>query len=250
VKPNRRDLILSELAKRQTVGVAELAALLGVSEATVRRDLGRLEADGLLRRIHGGACLLEEHDELPYAYKVTAFLPEKKRIGAVAASLVQDGQVIGCSGGTTVSQFVRALMHRSVTVVTNAVTVAMELARSNHAQVIVTGGLLRGRSYELVGTLTERALQDFNLDVAVIGVDGLSVAGGLTTFNQAEAYANRALISRAREVWVVADHSKLGKVTPAVIAPIDRLHRLITDSGAMPERIEELRSRGIEVILA
>lgn len=223
---------------------------LGVSEATVRRDLRALEQAALLRRTYGGAALADQGDELPYQFKVTAFLPEKRRIGAAAASMIQPGQVVGCTGGTTVAQVIRALKGKPVTIVTNSVTVATELASSPEAEVIVTGGVLRGRSYELVGPVAERTIKDFYLDVALIGVDGLSLHHGLTTYNHAEAYANRSFMERARETWVVADHSKLGKVTPAIIAPIDRLRCLITDTDAPGDMVAELRARGVQVALA
>lgn len=250
IRPARHERILSELARRGAVSVDELATALGVSEATVRRDLRALEQTGLLRRTYGGAALADQGDELPYHFKVTAFLPEKRRIGAAAAAMIQPGQVIGCTGGTTVAQVIRALKGRPVTIVTNSVTVATELAASSDTEVIVTGGALRNRSYELVGPIAQRAIQDFYLDVALIGVDGLSLEHGLTTYNHLEAYVNRAFIERARETWVVADHSKLGRVTPAVIAPLERLRCLITDTDAPSDLVGELEARGIRVILA
>ncbi|WP_324716871.1 DeoR/GlpR family DNA-binding transcription regulator [Carboxydochorda subterranea] len=250
IKPERHDRILSEIARRGAASVAELAALLGVSEATIRRDLQELGESGLLRRTHGGASLADQSDELPYHFKVTAFLPEKRRIGAVAASMVQDGQVVGCTGGTTVAQFVRALRGRKVTVVTSAVNVAADLASSPETEVFVTGGALRGRSFEMVGHTAERAIREFRLDVAVVGVDGLSVEYGLTTYNPAEAHVNRTFIEQAKEVWVVADHSKLGKVTPAIIAPVERMHRLVTDSSAPHDFLARLQQLGIQTITA
>lgn len=249
-KPERHDRILSEIARRGAASVTELAALLGVSEATIRRDLQELGASGLLRRTHGGASLPEQGDELPYHFKVTAFLPEKRRIGAVAASMVQSGQVVGCTGGTTVAQFVRALRGKDVTVVTNAVNVAADLASSPETEVIVAGGSLRSQSYELVGHVAERTIREFRLDVAVIGVDGLSIEFGLTTYSPAEAAVNRTFIEQAREAWVLADHSKLGKVTPAIIAPIQRLHCLITDGDAPGEFLAALQELGVRAVVA
>lgn len=250
IKAERQERILSELARRGAVSVEELASALGVSEATVRRDLGALAEAGLLRRTYGGAALADQGDELPYQYKVTAFLPEKRRIGAAAAAMIQRGQVVGCTGGTTVTQVIRALKGKAVTIVTNAVNVAAELASAPEAEVVVTGGALRSRSYELVGPIAQRTIQDFYLDVALIGVDGLSLEHGLTTYSHAEAYVNRSFIERARETWVVADHSKLGKVTPAVIASIERMHCLITDADAPAEVVAELKARGKRVVLA
>lgn len=250
IKPERHDRILSELARRGAASVAELAALLDASEATIRRDLQALESAGLLRRTHGGAALADRGDELPYHFKVTAFLPEKRRIGAQAASMVQDGQVIGCTGGTTVAQFAKLLRGRSLTIVTSAVNVAADLAGSPQTEVILTGGTVRERSFEMVGHVAERTIREFRLDVAVMGVDGLSIEHGLTTYNLAEAHVNRTFIEQAREVWVLADHSKLGKVTPAVIAPVQRMHRLITDEDAPRDFLERLEALRIETSVA
>ena len=250
LKAERHDRILSELARRGAVGVEEMATVLGVSTATVRRDLAELEQQGLLRRAHGGATLLEDHDELPYRFKVTALLPEKRRIGATAAAMIKDGQVIACTGGTTVTQVIKALRNKRVTVVTNAVNVAAELASAPGVEVIVSGGRLRSQSYEMVGHVAERTIREFVADVVIIGVDGLSLEYGLTTFSHEEAQVNRAFIEQGRETWVVADHTKLGRVTPAVIAPIDRIRCLITDTAAPPDFLRAVEVRGVRTVTA
>jgi DeoR/GlpR family transcriptional regulator of sugar metabolism len=250
IKAERRDRILNELAKNGAVSVQQIAALLDVSEATVRRDLTELDEKNLVRRSHGGAALRDSHDELPYQSRVTAYLAEKRRIGAKAASLLQPNQVIGCSGGTSVTQVVKALRDKPLRIVTNAVNLAMELVHAPDIEVLITGGIFRSRTYELVGHVAERTLKDVYLDIALIGVDGLSLNHGLTTYNNAEAYACRSIIERASQVWVVADHSKLEQVRPAIIAPIDCVNRLITDTGAASKLIEQYKKKGIEVILA
>lgn len=249
MKAARHDQILSELTRRGSLSVEAMAAMFQVSEATIRRDLHELDRKGLLRRTHGGATLVER-DELPYQSKVTAFLAEKRRIGALAASLLQPGQLIFCSGGTTVTQAVKALRGMPLTVVTNAINIALELASAEKTEVVLTGGSLRSCSYETVGHVAERTIRQFVADVALLGVDGLTVQDGLMTFSPTEAFVNRIFIEQAREVWVVADHSKLGKVTPAVIAPLARAHLLITDAGAPEGFLKEVTSRGIRVMAA
>ena len=249
IKAERHDTILSELAKRGAISVQELSNLLHVSEATVRRDLTELDERSLVQRTHGGAALLEG-DELPFSSKITAHLAEKRRIGAVAASLILPGSVIGCSGGTTVIQVMKALKGKAVRVITNAVNVAMEFAHSPETEVLVTGGFFRGRTYELVGRVAERTLNEVNLDIALVGIDGLSIERGLTTYNQAEAYVSHELVARAREVWAVADYSKLGLVKPAVMAPLEKLTRLVTDASAPSDFVARLRDAGVDVVLA
>lgn len=250
IKAERHDTILGELAKRGSIGVQELSQLLAVSEATIRRDLTELDEKKLVRRTHGGVTLRDDSDEPTFSNKVTAYLAEKRRIGVATASLIQPGQVIGCSGGTTIIQVMKALKGKGIRIITNAVNVAMEFATSPETEVLVTGGFFRGRTYELVGRVAERTLSEINLDIALVAVDGLSLERGLTTYNQAEAYVIQALIEHAHEVWVVADHSKLGRVRPAVMAPVTRLTRLITDTEADRGVVAELRRKGIDVVLA
>lgn len=250
IKTERHELILSELARRGSISVQQLTTLLNSSEATVRRDLNELDAKSLVERTHGGVSLRDSSDELPFSSKVTAYLAEKRRIGVMAASLIRDGQVIGCSGGSTVIQVMKVLRNRPIRIVTNAVNVAMEFAQSPETEVLVTGGFFRGRTYEMVGRVAERTLSDINLDIALIGIDGLTIKRGLTTYNQAEAYVSHELVSRAKEVWAVADHSKLGVIRPATMAPIDKLTKLITDQEASKELIADLKKLKIDVVLA
>ena len=250
IKAERHDTILSELARRGTLGVQELSSLLQVSEATVRRDLTDLDEQLLVRRTHGGVTLRDALDERPFSSKVTAYLAEKRRIGVMAASLISAGQTIGCSGGTTVIQTMKALKGKNIRVVTNAVNVAMEFAYSPETEVLVTGGFFRGRTFEMVGHVAERTLREVNLDLALIGVDGVSLERGLTTYNQAEAYVIHELLERAEEVWAVADHSKLSVVKPAVMARLDKLTRLVTDTNAPADFVARLRDKGIDVVLA
>ena len=250
IKSERHELILSELAKRGSLSVQHLTTILGSSEATVRRDLNELDEKSLVQRTHGGVTLRDMGDELPFSSKVTAYHAEKRRIGVMTASLIRDGQVIGCSGGSTVIQVMKALKSRPVRIVTNAVNVAMEFAQSPETEVLVTGGFFRGRTYEMVGRVAERTLRDVNLDIALVGIDGLSVERGLTTYNQAEAYVIHELVERAKEVWAVADHSKLGIIRPATMAPIDKLKKLITDQKASKKLVADLKALYVDVVLA
>jgi DeoR/GlpR family transcriptional regulator of sugar metabolism len=250
IKEERFDRIKSELAKRGSVEGDELAELLGVSRTTIRRDLDSMEELGLLSRTHGGATAAAAGDELPFFSKLSAYLPEKRAIGALAASLIPEGSVIGCSGGTTVMQVIKALRGKRLTVVTNAVNVAMELASCGSIEVIVTGGTLSARTYELVGHIADRTLEGFHLDIALLGLDGISLECGLSTYTLADAHTDSLLMSHASAAWAVADHSKVGKVAPALIAPVSSLSRLITDPGlGAPERAA-IQAAGVEVLVA
>ncbi len=145
---------------------------------------------------------------------------------------------------------IRALKGKKVTVVTNAINLAMDLAAADSLEVIVTGGVLRTRSYELVGHIAERTIRDFHFDVAVIGVDGLDFTNGLSTFTITEAHAAALYIDHAREVWVVTDHSKIGRTSPALIAPLSRVNRVITDAALPQELADSFARAGITLTIA
>jgi DeoR family transcriptional regulator of aga operon len=240
--------IVEELATSGSVSVAELAANLGASLATIRRDLELLEDQRMLIRNHGGAVGQGVLYELPLRYKSARHQEEKRRIAAAAASRVTDGSAIGLTGGTTTTEVARSLVERAgLTVVTNALNIASELAIRPNLKLVVTGGHARPESYELVGPLAEQSLRGLNLDVVFIGADGVSEDAGLTTHHEVEAHTNLALIERAAHVIAVADSSKIGRIAFAKICGLERIHELITDAGAEPGALRSIRDAGVEV---
>lgn len=248
IKAARHDQILAELARRGAISVNELAVLLETSSATVRRDIVELDAVGTLLRTHGGAALRDRNREVSYDAKIMAYLPEKRRIGAYAATLIKPGTTVGCGGGTTVMQMIASIKRLQLYVVTTALNVALELRDATDITVMLTGGLMRARTAEVVGHVCERTLRDINLDLAIIGADGIHADLGFTTYDSEEAYTNRVLIERAREVWVVSDHSKLGQIRPAIIHDIAVASLLITDTGASAEQVDAIRQKGTKVV--
>jgi len=243
--------ILQRLNESGSVGVAELAGQLGVSEASVRRDLRRLEQQNLLTRTHGGAAASGVLYELPMRYRGGQHHEAKRAIAAAAVALVtSETTSVGLNGGTTTTEVARALTgHPGLRVVTNALNIASELAVRSTIELVVCGGSARPESYELVGPLAEGALATLNLDLVLVGVDGISVDEGLTTHHEVEAHTNHALIGRARRVVVVADSSKLGQVAFARICGVDDVDELITDSDAAPADVEAVRAAGLEITL-
>jgi DeoR family transcriptional regulator, aga operon transcriptional repressor len=245
----RRAGILDLLASTGFVDVTDLARRFGCSPATARRDLGALEAAGYLHRTHGGA-LVNGQRELPVGARLETMAAAKQRIAEAAAALVEDGQAVGLTGGSTTQQIARRLTARSgLTVVTNAINVVMELAQSD-VRLVVTGGEMRPQSMELVGPLAEPSTSRLHLDVTFAGVDGLSVRGGLTTHHPLEAQVNRMLIERSSRAVVAADHTKLGRATFAQIVPLHAASDVITDADAPDAAVEELRQAGVRVLLA
>jgi len=240
--------IMERLADDGSVDVTDLVARLGVSPATARRDLQLLEDQRMLSRTHGGAVARDLLYELPLRYKAARYQGEKRRVAVEAASRVADGAVVGFTGGTTTTEVARAIVdRRRITVVTNALNIAGELAIRTDVRLVVTGGTARSESYELVGPVAEQALERLNLDVAFVGVDGIAVEAGLTTHHEIEAHTNRTMIERARRVVVVADSSKLGRVAFAQICSLDAVHELITDDAAPLAVIGAIADAGVAV---
>src|SRR5262245_52126293 len=194
---NRESRILRALQQSGSVSVDDLSEQLGVSIATVRRTLQELEGRGLLRRTHGGATSLEpllyepfRHDS-SFQEQFERQRDEKRRIALAAADLIQDGESISLTAGTTTTEVVRSIRHRrGITVVTNTVNVAMELSQRKDLDVFVTGGQLRGDWFSLVGAAAMRSMARFFVDKAFIGVNGIDAGQGLTCHNPDEAEIN------------------------------------------------------------
>jgi DeoR family transcriptional regulator of aga operon len=241
-KQERLSAILDRVSERGSVDVNDLASALGVSGATVRRDLQTLSSGKLLVRTHGGAVA-----RLVDAGDGAGHLAEKRRIGAAAAALVDHGAVVGFTGGTTALEVARALAHRTdITFVTNAINIASELVGRPGLRLVVIGGIVRS-SFELVGPAAEAMLANYHLDIAFIGVDGLTPQEGCTTHDEMEAQTDLAFLRRARRSVVVADSSKIGKVTFARICTVTDVDDIVTDRGITDEQLLSLSAAGAQV---
>ncbi|WP_432476159.1 DeoR/GlpR family DNA-binding transcription regulator [Nocardioides sp. GXQ0305] len=256
---SRLDTILELLSQHGKLDVEELVQALGVSAATVRRDLDRLADQQLLTRTHGGAVPTAASYDLPLRYKATRFADAKLRIARAGAEMVQAGQVVGFNGGTTTTEVARALARRAelggdgdrpLTVVTNALNIATELAVRRHIKIVALGGVARPQSYELIGPLADASLTQINLDLVFLGVDAFDLEHGATASHEGEASVNRQLAARARRVVVVADHSKLGKSAFARICDADQVDALLTDAPPDPATAAALAARDVEVVVA
>jgi DeoR family transcriptional regulator of aga operon len=247
---DRLSAILEELSGNGSVSVSELSRDFAVSLATIRRDLQLLEEQRLIARVHGGAVARGVLYELPLRYKSTRQPEQKRRIAQEAARRVHEGWAIGLTGGTTTTEVARALVDRPrLTVVTNALNIAAEIAVRPNLKLVVTGGVARPESYELVGPLAEASLEGLNLDIAFLAVNGITPRAGLTTHHEIEAGTNRALMARAAQVIVVADSSKLGHVAFARICELSDVDELIIDDGADAGAVAAIRDAGVQVTL-
>lgn len=252
LKEERHQLILNAIRSDGRVTVNELSRLLDVSEVTVRRDLQQLAAQGLLRRAHGGAVLaLPAPPEPPVLQRMSQQQSYKARIGRAAAALIPDNSSVFIGSGTTTPHVARNLAGRkNLTVVTNALNVAMELATIEGVTVVVTGGMMRESELSLVGHIAELSLREVRVDRVVMGMRAISLEEGMTNDYLPEVMTDRAIIEMGSELIVVADHTKFGKVAAAYIAPVERITTLVTDCETDPAILSQLRALGIRVIVA
>jgi DeoR family transcriptional regulator of aga operon len=247
---DRLGVILEQLNQHSSVGVPELARDLQVSQASVRRDLRLLEQQQLLTRTHGGAVASGVLYELPMRYRGGQRHDAKRAIAKLAAGLLDDDVTsVGLNGGSTTTEVARALSAISgrLRVVTNALNIASELAVRAQIDLVVCGGSARAESYELVGPIAEATLAGLNLDVAILGVDGISAKAGLTTPHEVEAQTNRAILNAAERVIVVADSTKVGRRVFARISEISAVSDLVTDVDADPQAVADLIRAGVTV---
>lgn len=254
---DRAKVIINDLIRHGEVNGQELSESLGVSIATIRRDLEKLEAEGLLRRIHSGAVLVESMIYEPFrlnssfSQKEQKQAEEKRLIGLAAANLIKDEEIIGLTPGTTNTQVARSIHHvQNVTVVTNAINLAMELVNRKEINVFVTGGYLGGNWFSLAGTTAYTAINDFYLDKLFISVSGVHPELGLSTAHPQEIPILRAYLAQAKQKILVADSSKLDQVSQGNVCGLDKIDVLITDRKADPGLIDHYRENGWEIILA
>ena len=248
----RRQHILARLQQEGRILISDLSESLGISRITIRKDLDYLASAGMVLRSHGGA--------LPARAQITASLDpslqekeqkqskEKLRIAKAASGLVTDGMCILLDSGTTTTAIARELRRFSrLTVITNGINIATELAGTDF-EVILTGGTLRKNSFSLVGPLTEDMLHSMRADLLFLGVDGFDVKAGVSTPNLLESRVNRAMVDAAARVIAVCDSTKFARRSLALIVPPTKINTVITDNQISAGDLEALTSAGIQVI--
>ncbi|MFC5580464.1 transcriptional repressor AgaR [Rhodanobacter terrae] len=249
----RRRLIVDLVEQQGRATVEELATRFGTSAVTIRADLDALARSSAIARSHGGALpVAPATNDTPLNIKETRWHAQKLRIGQAAAKMIQDGETIILDSGSTtveIARQIRQMKFESLTVITNALNIAMELTGMPQIRVMMLGGLLRQTSYSLVGPDAEQALAKLSADRLFLGVDGLDPEVGVTTPDPLEAALNALMIRVSRQTIAVLDASKLGQRSLSVITPVRNLDIVISDRSAPPETVEALRGAGVEVVL-
>ncbi|TFD06522.1 DeoR/GlpR family DNA-binding transcription regulator [Cryobacterium sp. TMT1-66-1] len=251
--------VLDLLAESGHLEVDDIITKLQVSAATARRDLDTLASQQLLTRTRGGATGQVVAYDLPVRYKREQHAPEKQKIAVAASSLIERGDVIGLCGGTTSTAIASVLVaradimeaspHSNLTVVTNAINIAAQLAMRPQIKTVVTGGVVHSRSYELVGPYSAEVLNQVTLDLAFIGVNGIDPIRGATVNDEREAAVNSLMARRATRAFVVADSSKIGTTAFATLGALTVFSALITDSGITADQLSAFAEAGLEVIV-
>jgi DeoR/GlpR family transcriptional regulator of sugar metabolism len=235
----RRQQLVALVEERNSLTVLELAEHFAVSAATIRRDLSQLAQRGLIERAHGGAARrvrTPAHMPEPPLLKRSSMEAEEKRaIGAAAAQYVRDGETIIISSGTTTAEMIPHLANRQgLTVITNALNITLLLAQYPQITVIVLGGILRHSEMTTLGSLAEQALDNLRADKLFMGTRAVHAEYGISAENLAESHSDQALMKSARDIFVLADHTKFGKIATVRVATLDQVTRLITD-GHLPD---------------
>jgi DeoR/GlpR family transcriptional regulator of sugar metabolism len=247
----RRMQILQILRSEGRAKVNELVRRFNTSAVTIRSDLNELDQRGLVQRSHGGAVIQDTvFRESPVHERIKSQSKEKQRIGAMAATLVREGETIILDSGTTTLEVARHLKNiPNLQVITNGVNIASELLGSRNTQIIMMGGTVRNDSASIVGRATEDMLEQFSADKLFLCGAGCDPDFGVSGTNLEETMANRAMLRAAREIIVVADASKFGKRSMSLIASFSEVDMVISDVSLPPELQDRIRSFGCKLIL-
>ena len=252
IPAQRREKIQDYLSIHQIVRTADLCGLLDTSEATVRRDLEWLEVKGFLERTHGGAILNQRMIlEQEYQQRAQVHPEEKRLIGELAASLIEEGDIVFVNSGTTATQVLQHIRRDPrITIFTNNVSAVMDLGDPGF-HYYMTGGEFQSRSNSLAGRFALDNLGLVYANKTILGVDGISLKHGCTVPTNAEAEVVRRMIERTKgQVIVVADHSKWGVVSNFQIANIGEIDKLVTDENLDPSAVESLAAHEVECLVA
>lgn len=249
--PERQKQILSLLSRQGRLSVAQIVEQFSISEATARRDLESLASEGKVQRVHGGAIAVEQAPpELPILERENEQADEKSRIGRATAELIADKETVFLGSGTTVLEVARNLRSRkNLTVITNSLPVLNVLAGVEGVTVISLGGMLRDSELSFIGHITEQALAELRADKVIIGARAVSLEHGLTNDYLPETQTDRAILKVGREVILVADYSKINRISTTFLAPLTDVHKLVTDKRTPRVFISALKAQGVSSLV-
>lgn len=247
----RQAQVLRFVQQHTRATVNELSVHFDVSVATVRRDLETLDEKGAITRFHGGAMAVQQAPpEQPVLQRGVEQAKAKQRIALAAVELIEDGDTIFLGSGTTVLETAKCLRGlRDLTVITNSVLILNELAETPNITVVGLGGMFRASEMSMIGHITEQALREVRAKKIIMGIHAIDVEHGLTNDYLPETMTDRAILGQGGKVIIVADHTKCGRVSTAFLAPINDIDTLIVDRDVVPEFIDEVNAKGVQVLV-
>ncbi|WP_404331842.1 DeoR/GlpR family DNA-binding transcription regulator [Mesobacillus maritimus] len=249
---DRQQSIMDMIEKKGSVRVSQLSKQYQVSEETIRRDLEKLEVDGLVDRIHGGAVRKDPQDgmEIPVIKRQETNIQEKEMIAKKAASFVEDGDIIAIDASTTGLQMTKYLKGKAFTVITNSIPVTLGLIQEENIQVIVIGGYAKGESMSLVGNFAERVIRDYHVDKFFFSCMGVDFVRGVSEIHEAQALVKKQIFAISEKLYLLADHSKFGEKSLVRLCGLGDIDNLVTDKKVSIDKIRELNQLGIKVFVA
>ena len=253
IQPERKKYILEMLNQHNKVKASEVAEKFGVSMETVRRDLEELEGGGYLRRVYGGAVKGTVYDtEQPYDSRQVIHLAEKQAIAKRTVTLLEDGETVFLDGGTTLLEVAKQIRvsKKKLTIITNAVAVAVEIAKNENCTVVLLGGIITKGESITTGFLCNDELSIFHAHKIIIGAAGISKSHGISDYTLEVTFIKRKMVQKADTVICVSDSSKFGKSVLNSVVALEDVDILITDWKAEDDQIRECVEAGIEVIRA
>lgn len=248
---DRKVGLLRLLQEKEPISVNDLAQVAGLSQSTLRRELRQLVNDRLVKLNVGQVTLATSSEEMPFAFRKMLNIDVKHKIARASLDLIQNGETIFLAGGTTTLELAKLLPHqRRLTVITNALRVANILVDIPGIDLVVLGGAVRPGEQTMHGHLTELGVHQFRADKLIYGSEAINLQHGITHSQIVEVSTDRALANAATQVIVLADHTKFGKVAPALVLPFEKVHIIVTDKDLLVETLEGLRAKNIRVVLA
>jgi len=246
----RRRNIISLLEENNSVLVPELSKIFNVTEETIRRDLEKLEKDGLLKRTHGGAVISDNINvDLPLKLREVTNIEGKRSIGIKVAEYINDGDTIMLDSSTTALQVAQRIKHKNkITVITNSINVVMELSIAKDCKVISTGGILRESSMSFVGHMVGDSIKNYNVDVAVLACKGIDMVKGITESNEMEVEIKKDMVGAAKKVFLLADFTKFNKVSFLKMLKLDNVDTIFTDEDLGEEWEQFLSNKNIKLV--
>ncbi|ACM59957.1 DeoR family transcriptional regulator [Caldicellulosiruptor bescii] len=247
----RRQKIMAMLNENKSVLVPELAKLFNVTEETIRRDLEKLEKEGLLKRTYGGAVLVENYNvDIPFEFRNVTNIEGKKQIALSLIKYIEDGDTLVMDSSTSALQVAKLLKtKKKITVITNSEQIINELkVFEDTIKVISTGGTLRNKSLSLVGPIAEQTLRSLNANKAIISCKGFDIEKGFTESNELEAQVKKLMIEIADKVYMIADHTKMNKTALVNIATLDDVDFIFTDKILPPSQENAIREKNVEIV--